>query len=166
LKLRNTIIAHDDFKQIKPRMLLCNIKPHDTDMDIPLTIIVANKSISHPADLDGTQKMQSHISAAFKGAQEKLYTDIGKLRQAAITQKEQPDTPPPYLKHYGTEQIAIGGTRLKSPDLSEDPWLNLPEPDFSLIHNGFHYENLSFRRNFYGPEHIKLPNGGAIEISP
>lgn len=52
------------------------------------------------------------------------------------------------------------------PDLSDDPWLTPPEPDFSDVHNGFQYETVSLRREFYGHQKIKLPDGGWAEIKP
>ena len=63
-------------------------------------------------------------------------------------------------------EIPIGGTRPVLPDFMKDSWLDVPEPDFSEVHNGFRYESISMKREFHGPESIELPDGRRIKISP
>lgn len=47
---KHTLVAHNDFNHISPRILTMCICPQDTNFQIPVSITVANKSISHPAD--------------------------------------------------------------------------------------------------------------------
>jgi len=34
------------------------------------------------------------------------------------------------------------------------------------IHNGYHYESVKMKKEFFGPEKIKMPNGDEIVITP
>jgi len=62
--------------------------------------------------------------------------------------------------------IPADGARLAQPDINNEPWLNPGEPDYSTVHNGFIYETLRLKRDFHGPETIKLPEGTSFKISP
>lgn len=166
IKVRHTLIAHDDFEQIEPRILSFGINPQKQNAFIPTSLVVGNKSISHPADLQSVKTFGQHIGHAIIGVQESLFDDMAKFRDIVIKYPDQAKQAGRYSRHFGNVEIPIGGARLSEPDFMEDEWLDPKEPDFSSIHNGFRYEAIKLRRNFYGPETIKLPNGEQIEISP
>lgn len=163
--LRNTLIAHDDFTKIEPRLLFMSINPSGTDFSIPMSIAVANKCISHPSNDEDIQAIKKHVSAAFSAITNILWDDIAKLR-ALIIDKPSCLADAPYKGHYGTVDIPTSGIKLDRPDFSNDPWLVPTHPDFSLVQNGFRYEQLRVQRDFNGPEVIKLPNGDEFHISP
>ena len=71
-----------------------------------------------------------------------------------------------FNENFGTQEIPAGGARLEAPNLSNHPYLSAKEPDLSSVHNGYHYEQFALKKQFWGPEKIKLENGGYIEISP
>lgn len=166
LEVRNTLIAHDDFVQIEPKILSFGFSLEGADFQIPTTIITSNKTISHPADLDGALKMQKHVKAALIGIQNKFGEDITRLRKIGLEKPEQKQKAEQYSKHYGKSKISESGSQLTPPDFSKDSYLNTREPDFSDVHNGYRYEEIRIRIDFNGPERIKLPNGYEVEISP
>ena len=166
LLLRNTLIAHDDFEQIEPRLLSTGITKTGVDFHIPMSVAVANKCLSHPAQLDGAEKMASHVRSAFKGIHQKLNDDLGRCRQAAIDHPDQVKEIRAFGRSLGTFEVPKGGTRLETPDTKGSPWLDAPEPDFSEVHSGYRYEKVTVVREFTGPERIKLPDGTFINITP
>ncbi|MGH7216203.1 MAG: hypothetical protein ACREIG_03085, partial [Nitrospiraceae bacterium] len=159
IKVRHTLIAHDDFEQIEPRILSFGINPQTQGVNIPTSIVVGNKSISRPADLQSVETFKQHTDHAITGVQKKLFDDMAKLREVIIMHPDQAKQAERYSNHCGSVQIPASGARLAEPNFMDDSWLDPKEPDFSSIHNGFRYEAIKLRRNFYGPETIKLPNG-------
>ncbi len=166
IEIRNTLIAHDDFEQIEPRILSFGIKPEGLDITIPTSVTIANKCISHLADLGGALRIKEHISNVFRAIQDKLSSDIKRFREISIKRPEQAKEAERHSKNYGKVHIPIGGKHLNPPDFMNDEWLNPVEPDFSEVHSGFRYENIKARMDFWGPESIKLPNGDVHVITP
>lgn len=164
--VRNTLVAHDDFNHVSPRILTMCICPQDTNFQIPVSITIANKSISHPADKAGVDLMFKHVMAAFEVVGKNLSADMVALREITLKQPHLAKDSEQYSKHYGTQQVSGEGTRIVPPDVSGDPWLNPDEPDFSSLHKGFLYEPMSAKKEFHGPEMIELPNGERVEINP
>ena len=165
LNVRDTLIAHDDLDQIEPRVLSHGISMAPSNLNIPVTLAIANKCISHPADLLGAQKLKSHIAATLSGIEKNLFDDLGILRSIIISHPDQASEARKYKRHVGQVDIPADGARLAQPDINNEPWLNPNEPDYSTIHNGFVYETLRFKRDFHGPETIQLPDGTSINIS-
>lgn len=166
IKVRHTLIAHDDFEQIEPRILIFGVTPQEEGITIPTSLVVGNKSISHPADLRSIETFRQHARHAITGVRESLLDDMAKFREVIIKYPDQAKQARKYSRHLGSVEIPIGGSRLSEPDFMEDEWLDPKEPDFSSIHSGFRYEAIKLRRNFYGPETIKFPNGKQVKISP
>ncbi len=166
LELRDTLIAHDDLNQIEPKILTSGISVQGADLHIPMTAHISNKSLSHPADLEGAMRMKNHVESALRGVESVLSDDINQLRQKAIDEPEQAREAQEYSRNLGSIDIPEGGAHTLRPDLSDDPYLNPDEPDFSEIHNGFRYETITINKEFNGPETIKLPNGHSIKITP
>ncbi len=166
LNVRNTLVAHDDFEQIEPRVLSLGLTLEGADFMIPTSMSIANKCISHPSDLHGVLQIKEHVTGALNSVGQKLYEDMKKLRSISIEHPEQTKEAEKYTMHYGKGQIHKDGTHLMQPEYSDNEWLNPKEPDFSEIHNGFRYEKINLRIDFHGPERIRLPNGYEIEISP
>jgi hypothetical protein len=142
------------------------INPQKQSVNIPTSLVMGNKSISHPVDLQSVEAFETHTERSVTGVQQKLFEDMARLRELIILHPDQAKQAVKYSKHFGSVEIPAGGNRLSEPDFMQDEWLNPKEPDFSSIHNGFRYEAIKLRRNFYGPETIKLPNGEQIIISP
>lgn len=164
--VRNTLIAHDDFGQIEPRLQFFSLTLRGTDVHIPTSVVVANKCLGYPADLDGAQKMQRHIVAVLSGVGNKLAEDLGMLRSFVIEHPEQAAEAEKYSRHCESMEIPKEGAQLVYPDFVNDQWSDTVEPDFSEIHNGFRYEEMKIRRDFHGPERISLPGGWAVELTP
>ena len=53
LELRNTLVAHDDFESIEPRIIHLFMSLEGTDFPIPMSIAVSNKCLAYPIDLEG-----------------------------------------------------------------------------------------------------------------
>ncbi len=167
LEVRNTLIAHDDFTQIDPRVMVISMKVHGAEeLPIPTSVAVANKCVSHPADAAAMEKMKLHVEAALKGVYEKLYSDIHRLRTTALEKPEQTKASVGYSAEKGSQEIPVGGVQANMPDPLKEPWLEPQEPDFSEIHNGYRYQTCTLRRDFHGPELIKLPNGLTLQLTP
>lgn len=165
-EIRNTLIAHDDFEQVEPRLLFFGIKLPGVDFLVPTKIVVSNKCISHPSDLDGVEIMKKHVVSVLDSVASKIGYDIQVLRSIKIEKPEQAKEMEKYSKSYGQQDIPKEGARLLEPDLANEQWLDPKEPDFSEIHHGFRYEKITMKQDFHGPERIKLPNGYEIEINP
>lgn len=165
-EVRNTLIAHDDFEQIEPRLLFMGLTLQGTDLLVPTSVIISNKCVSHPSDLEGVQIMKKHVASVLDGFASKLGNDIRVLRSLKIEKPEQAKEMEKYSNSYGQQNIPQEGAQLLEPDLASEQWLDPKEPDFSEIHNGFRYEMTTIKQEFHGPERIKLPNGYEIEINP
>jgi len=166
LEVRDTLVAHDDFDQIEPKLLVSGMTLTGSDLNIPMQVHLSNKCIGYPTDLESVTKMLNHVSCALEGVGQSLQEDIASFRQAAIDHPEQAREGETYSKYLGRHEIPVGGTQLAPPDTSEDPFLDPDEPDFSDVHNGFHYETIKLTQNFQGPETILLPDGRSIKITP
>lgn len=165
LELRNTLVAHDDLESIEPRILQFCLSIRPTGYSIPVSIALSNKCFAYPVDAESVLNLRVHIAACVQGVLNKIYLDLARIRDAALQNPEQADEGLRYEKSCGQIQIEKTGTRLQPPDFINDEWLNSSEPDFSHIHNGVLYEELRLRRDFYGPDRIKLPDGCEVEIS-
>jgi hypothetical protein len=166
VKLRNTLVAHDDLESIEPRLLQFCLSVTESAYSIPMSIAISNKCLSYPADSLTVQKIRAHVAACAQGVLNKLHADLANFRDIALKHPEQAREGTRYEKKYGQFQIEKGGSQLQPPEFMTDEWLNANAPDFGHIHNGFRYEELRIRRDFYGPEIIKLPEGGEIHIEP
>ncbi len=166
IELRNTLVAHDDLESIEPRILSMCISVQPTGFSIPMSIGLSNKCLAYPIVPESTVKLRTHVAACVQGALNKFHLELAKVRDAALKYPEHAAEDQRYLKHYGQDRIEIGGSHLQPPEFMSDEWLNCGAPDFDHIHKGLLYEELRVRRDFCGPERIKLPNGDEVEISP
>lgn len=166
IELRNTLVAHDDLESIEPRILQMCLAVQPTNFQIPVSIGLSNKCLAYPIISESVMKLREHVAACVKGALDKIHEDLARVRHAALNFPDQTVEGKRYMKHYGQERIEEGGTHFQPPDFMNDEWLNSAVPDFSHIHNGLLYEELRVRRDFYGPERIKLPDGCEFQISP
>ena len=167
IDIRNTLIAHDDFNEVLPKILITNMVMSGTEFSIPMSIIVSNKCVSHPSDLSVAHELKNHVAAAVEGSLAKLNEDIERIRKIAIDEQEQVGSASKYSRTLKEKiNIPVGGGRIEHPDFSGEPWLNVDEPNFSDIHNGFMYEEVRLKRDFNGPEKIELPNGHYVVIGP
>ncbi len=166
LKIRDTLIAHDDFESIGPKILQSCISLNETNVPIPITIAISNKCLAYPVDKLSVSILREHVAACVGGALDKLNSDLTRMREAGLAHPDQAEGGAQYKKHHGRQSIDVNGSGLHPPDVISDGWLTNTHPDFSHIHNGFRYEELRLRRDFHGPERIKLPDGTYIEIAP
>lgn len=167
LNVRNTLIAHDDFDQIAPRILQMGIAFDGSETNvIPMSTTISNKCLSYPADINAVVEMQSHSQAVLNGISSKLWNDVGLLRQACLANPTDAIKKSKYLKEYGGVELPVGENHLTPPDTRNDEWLNVEVPDYSCVHRGFVYEEARIKRDFFGPETITLPNGNSIVIKP
>ena len=148
ITVRNTLVAHDDFEQIEPRMLGMSLRPEKSSVAVPLSIIIANKCVSYPCDMDAAQKIRDHVTSALRGVAEKLSSDISRIQSIAIEHPDQAKDASKYSKDYGQFNMPVSGKELNLERFLTDPWLNPIEPDFSGVHKGFVYEQLTFQQRF------------------
>lgn len=165
LKLvRNTLVAHDDFEEIEPKLLQLGINLNDWNLLIPTSIVISNKCLSFPKELATIEQMKLHVHTCCVGAHEKLFSDLTKLRDLAISNPQDAIDSVRYTKDYGT---IITGADVKNPlpDISNDSWLNTNVPDYSKLHSGYEYEVAKLEKEFPAPEKIMLPDGGWVTIN-
>jgi hypothetical protein len=165
LELRNTLVAHDDLESIEPRILQFCLSVNPSGFSIPMSIAVSNKCLAYPVDSESVLTLRTHVAACVQGVLNKIHSDLARIRDAVLKHPEQVAEGMRYQKNYGQTRIEKNGSHLQPPDFMRDEWLNSSEPDFSHIHNGMLYEELRVRRDFYGPERIKLPDGSEVQIS-
>jgi hypothetical protein len=134
LKVRNTLIAHDDFQEIEPRLLSFNIKHAGGTIDLPLEITISNKCVEWARE-DDVEQMRSHLQAAVDAVLAKLVEDAGRFRRFVIDHPDDAEKASKYSRSLGRVEIPIAGKRIGIPDLTGDAYLNVPEPDFAA-----HYE--------------------------
>lgn len=96
----------------------------------------------------------------------KLELDIGTLRALTIKDPVQATQNASYTNNYGEATIPQEGLSVQPPDFMSDKWLNAEEPYFSYLSNGYIYEEARYRKDFYGPERISLPDGTVLELKP
>lgn len=168
LELRNTLVAHDDFVSIEPKILQLCMSVHGTNFPIPTTIGISNKCLAYPVDLDAALKLKHHVAACLDGILNKLFLDLTRIREAALADPGQTVEGRRYKENYDRVPIDAntGNVGLEIPDFMSNKWLDNNHPDFTHIHSGYRYEELRIRRDFHGPERIKLPNGFEIVIEP
>lgn len=166
ITLRRTLIAHDDFTQIEPRIVGFSLGHEGVSDRLVTSLIISNKCVACPIDRSSTEKIRDHISIALKGVLQKLCEDLGRLRDIERKHPDQARQAQKYYRDCGKIEIPKEGTRLTQPDVSGESWLDIPDPDFSAVHNGFRYEEVKVRVNFHGPDEIRLPDGGSLRITP
>jgi hypothetical protein len=163
LHLRNTMIAHDDFDEIAPRILTFGLCFDKRGIGfVPTSIVISNKCLSFPVHACIVKEMHGHAQAALQGIHAKLQEDMSLLRKTIIKNPGVAIDKAKYTKNYGRAEIPAQ----KAPDFSNDEWLNAKVPDYSSVHGGFVYEETRIMSNFHGPETITLPDGHTVEISP
>lgn len=166
LEIRNTLVAHDDFTYIEPRIIMANLNDPRSGAKIPISITVTNKCISYPSEFDDVKKMKGHVAATLTAIRDKLEDDLGRLRRMAIAYPDEAEEARKYARNHDRFDVPADGYRLNVPEFSAEPWLNVPEPDFSSVHKGFRYQRMDVRHEFLGPETIDLPNGERVVIKP
>ncbi|HXU92263.1 MAG TPA: hypothetical protein VFP33_01270 [Gallionella sp.] len=166
IELRNTLVAHDDLESIEPRILQMCMSVEPTGFNIPMAIGLSNKCLAYPIASESVVKLRTHVEASVQGVLNKVHLDLARVRDAALKYPEQAAQEQRYQKHYGQDRIEKDGSYLQPPNFMNDEWLNSNAPNFSHIHKGLLYEELRVRRDFCGPERIKLPDGSEVEISP
>jgi hypothetical protein len=165
MSLRDTLIAHDDFTKIEPKLLFISIRPGPGKFSVPVQICVSNKCVSHPADRKDIEPIRDHAGLALRAITDFLGSDLGKLRNIALADPSGIPKPK-YTNLYDTMNVPAGGAHFQFPDLNNDVWLVPSEPDFSLVQNGFRYDQMRIEWRFGGPEVIKLPDGCQLHIAP
>jgi hypothetical protein len=169
MKLRNVFIAHDDLDALEPRLAINTFHFEEFNYDVPMQVGVTNKRLAYPADQETADRIKRHMDAALTGIQKDLFEVMGRLRTLALAMQGERAPTPVYQKSHGPQSINasnVGGTQLVMPSLETDEWMNSEEPAFEDVKNGYRYEKVNFKRDFYGPETIQLPDGSKIVIHP
>jgi hypothetical protein len=163
--LRNTLVAHDDVSVIEPRLLFKSIKVAENDVTIPIAMAISNKCLSYPESVEDIQKMKIHVEATLRAVAHFLSDDLKELRAFVIANPHEVPKPS-FQENRGAVDVPVEGMDFHFRDFSDEAWLVIKEPDFSLVENGFHYEQIRAERSFPGPEVIKLANGDECHITP
>jgi hypothetical protein len=165
LELRNSLIAHDDLDSIEPRILTLFLGVGDPAFLIPVSVVASNMCLAFPNTVSAIEGFRDHVAACVRGAQSRLESDLARIRQEALDNPSEVRDGGRYEKNFG-QATPVKGPHFQPPDILSNEWLNTETPSFAHAHNGFHYEPLRVRRDFYGPEKITLPNGELFEINP
>jgi len=166
ITVRNTLVAHDDFTEIPPRVLKFGIHLSEEDFFIPTSVVVSNKCISFPSSPETFKKMQVHSQACCNAIYLNLIKLIAEIRNITLNNPDIIKKDQKYSRNYGQAKVENGATNLQPPEFMNDEWLNTPVPDYSNLHNGYEYEETKIKIDFRGPEKITTPNGTVLEISP
>ncbi|MCP4988911.1 MAG: hypothetical protein GY928_23505 [Colwellia sp.] len=158
IKIRNTVVAHDDFVDIDPRLLQVGVTAGG--LFIPTTMIMSNKCISFPTKIELIQAILIHVSATKHFIYLKLREDITKLRQQIVQ----------YPKTVKKSQYKKGFGNINNPtqdvsNIKEDAWLDLPAPSFESIEKTYKYDEIKVGKDFTDYEKIETPNGDFIEFN-
>ncbi len=164
--MRRRLIAHDDLTEIEPRIVASSVGHEGVSDRLIISMAISNKCLAYPVDFNSVEKIRNHVSAALKGVLGRLCEDMGAFRKIQREHPDQAREARRYSEELGKIEIQKGGVRLTLPNPSTESWLDVPEPDFSSIHNGFHYEEVRIQMNFHRPDEIQLPDGGTIKITP
>lgn len=165
LQLRDTLIAHDDLRQIEPKVLVGGMTHNESGSFIPTSVAVSNKCIAYPTDPATAQKFLAHIGGVALGVCKQLNTDIARIRVTALANPAEAKASEKYQQNYG-QAVPDANGRMTLPPFILNSWLSPVAPSFSEIHEGFHYEEVRVAREFVGPERIALPNGHILEMQP
>jgi hypothetical protein len=166
IDIRHTLVAHDDFEKIEPHILTLTYTLENKKPAIPYQINISNKCVSHPAKVEDVKSIRNHVKATLNGVSKDLLSKVKRHRELILEYPDLAQEKIKYSKKYGKTNISKGGSQLTPPDISNDEWLNIKEPDFSEIHEGYRYESMQFRIDFDGPETIQFDDGSQIEIKP
>jgi hypothetical protein len=166
ITVRRTLVAHDDFTEIPPRLLKFGIHIADENFFIPTSIAISNKCISFPISESIVGQMQLHAQSCCNAVHAKLIEDIEELRELTLSNPEVAMKDQKYTKNYGEAKIESEGSSIQPPDFMKDQWLDTPVPDYSELHNGYMYEEAKIKKDFHGPERIITPTGLVYIFSP
>jgi hypothetical protein len=166
IALRNELIAHDDITTIQPRILSYGISLRGDETHIPTALVIANLSLGYPVSQDSVVHMHAHIHAAERGGMKDLHVRLREFRDYVIQHPLEKAELLQYIRHVATLETGENGARVPPQDLASEEYLNIVEPQFAQIEDGFRYEKFSVRCNFHGPERIQLANGWSVRITP
>jgi hypothetical protein len=165
LELRNSLVAHDHLDSIQPHILTLFLSVESPATLIPVSVVASNMCLAFPNTVAAIESLRDHVAACAQGAQNKLYSDLARIRQAALDNPSAVRDGSRYEKDYGPA-TPLSGSRFQPSDMLQNEWLDIGPPSFSHAQPGFHYETLRVRRDFYGPQTITLPNGKLVHINP
>lgn len=158
IKIRHSVVAHDDFNYIDPKLLQVGVDANG--LFIPTTMIMSNKCISYPSKVKFLKTILEHVSATKECIYLKLRDDLTLLRKQII---EHPNT----VKKSQYEQD-FGDANNPKQDISNiknDTWLDLPAPQFESAEKEYRYEAVRVGKDFTAYEKIEVGNGVFIEFN-
>ena len=158
--IRNTLVAHDDMESIEPKFLTTSATVGDSLL--MASISVSNKCLAYPIEGATAQMMLSHARACVEGIDEKLAEDLGRAREEG--QRD------PASMNVGVKFSRSGTTELSEgrgaavPDFTHDPWFTPDHPNFSSVHNGFVYDELRYKKDYFGTFRVTMPDGNWQDV--
>lgn len=156
--VRNKLVAHDDFHEVLPKILTFFMRHEEEKFNIPCSITVSNKIVSFPRSSETLSSMCCHVQACLKGAHEKIIVDMGRLRSMMLENQELAMELARYTQDYGGVKSDSDGNFVKPSPLN-DPWLDVSVPDYSVLHDGYQYEEARMSQEYNGPETLITPSG-------
>lgn len=166
ITIRSTLIAHDDFTEIPPRLLKFGIHLTEEDFFIPTAIAISNKCISFPISSSVVQQMHAQALACSEAVHSKLIEDIVELRKITLSNPEIAMKDQTNKNDYGKVGLEREASLMRFPDFMNDQWLKVPVPDYSELHKGYMYEEARIKKDFHCPEKITTPTGLEFNVSP
>jgi hypothetical protein len=164
LALRDTLIAHDDIREIQPRLLSFVVGSGAVHTPA-LEVTISNKCLERPAGTENIERLITHVRAAMDGALEKLTSDLGRFRQATIEYPEQAAAAKRFSKHLGQIHIPVEGAHFEIPDLSNEAYLDIPEPTFATG-DQYVYSRLNMRVRFENQLTVRISEDRILQIVP
>ncbi len=158
IKIRHSVVAHDDFNYIDPKLLQVGVDANG--LFIPTTMIMSNKCISYPSKIQFLNSILKHVSVTTEFIYIKLRDDLTLLRKQII---EHPSTvkKSQYTKDFGD----INNPTQDTSNIKNDTWLDIPAPTFETVEKEYKYEQIRVGKDFTDYEKFEFPNGEFIEFN-
>lgn len=166
LHVRDRLLAHDDLAEIQPALVASCVFVPRMKKSIPVRINMANKCLGYPSERNTVAKMKAHISAALFGISAETDKALVAYRTATIENPNMGNVQTETTEKLGAFAPGDAWYHFKPPSLAGHAQLEIQVPDYSHVHDGYQYEELSVERHFRGPEKINLGEGIVLEFWP
>jgi hypothetical protein len=155
IEVRNTLIAHDDFKQIEPRILSFSVGATGGNVHLPLEITISNKCLEC-ASGGALDEIKNHVETTVEAVLVRLVNDISRFRDFVIEHPEDAKMSSKYLRDLGQIEVPVGGKYVDIPDLTGEPYLDADEPTFPVE---YEYARVDVRVRFRDARVVEVDRG-------
>jgi hypothetical protein len=165
VNIRHTLIAHDDFTEIEPKLLMFGPEL-EKGFIAPQLIEISNKCVSSPKEIEMIEILKVHAEATAQAIFSELEKDLNKLRGFHLKYPKDMRRRSSYSKSEGKSEIDSEGKVEGFTGSIDKSWLDMTTPSFIESDMDYHYETANIKFEFNGPEEIISPSGAIITITP